>query len=347
MKNRKSRIQNRKSRAFTLLELLIVMGIILVLVGILVPVASQVRKAVYSTNTKQMIQRLESGINAYYSDFGAYPGPFANGQLKPFTAVAPVLTVALTYTPNLPTPPAIPAASAPTSSENMFVGLSGGLRITGSPVITQFVYDSNVGTINSGPGNLNPGNIKRYSGYVAIQSNETSFGIKNPIQPTNASGVWNVAAGTLVGDTPIPEVLDKYPDPLPMLYMRANRGTSSFYSDRTTYNAHDQQTQYQHAAIRATYTGRLRPQNLPWSFDTASFPVDSTRDNVNVTIATVTQQTGNAGSVSPGAFQYFGNPASSTTGTAQHANKDGFILISAGPDGIYGTRDDITNFRAQ
>ena len=53
------------------------------------------------------------------------------------------------------------------------------------------------------------------------------------------------------------------------------------------------------------------------------------------------------------AFPYFQNRAiPPSAGTeplnlrSQPHNKDGFILISAGADRVYGTRDDITNFGA-
>jgi len=40
------------------------------------------------------------------------------------------------------------------------------------------------------------------------------------------------------------------------------------------------------------------------------------------------------------AYPYFQSPESPNTAR----NKDGFILISAGKDRVYGTNDDITNF---
>ncbi len=53
------------------------------------------------------------------------------------------------------------------------------------------------------------------------------------------------------------------------------------------------------------------------------------------------------------AFAYFANKATTPTNvtsgdyinnTARPRSADQFILISAGPDGIYGTADDITSF---
>ncbi len=40
------------------------------------------------------------------------------------------------------------------------------------------------------------------------------------------------------------------------------------------------------------------------------------------------------------AYPYFTDPNNST----QPRQKDGYILICAGPDGVYGTEDDITSF---
>jgi len=48
------------------------------------------------------------------------------------------------------------------------------------------------------------------------------------------------------------------------------------------------------------------------------------------------------------ALPYFKNPTLNPYGTSNAAgvprNRDSFILISAGPDRIYGTLDDITTF---
>src|SRR6187200_2999400 len=78
-----SAIRDRKSAmaGFTLVELLVVIGIIVLLVGILLPVVSGIKKSAYGAASAQQIQRLTSAIEAYSADHRAYPGPLSNDQI--------------------------------------------------------------------------------------------------------------------------------------------------------------------------------------------------------------------------------------------------------------------------
>src|SRR5215831_13873706 len=77
-----SRALTPSRTAFTLLELLVVMGIIVLLAAILVPVVSQVRMKGYVTTTEAQMQCIAAAVQSYYHDFKAYPGPIANSSLS-------------------------------------------------------------------------------------------------------------------------------------------------------------------------------------------------------------------------------------------------------------------------
>ena len=62
------------SRGFSLVELLVVIGIIALLVGILIPVVASVRRAAYDASTKATISALQNACTRYQTDFRAYPG---------------------------------------------------------------------------------------------------------------------------------------------------------------------------------------------------------------------------------------------------------------------------------
>lgn len=66
-----------KKSAFTLVEMLTVITVILILLGLFSPALSRVRSRARIEKAKAMISSLEVGVNMYYTDFGDYP-PEAN-----------------------------------------------------------------------------------------------------------------------------------------------------------------------------------------------------------------------------------------------------------------------------
>ncbi|HDY65299.1 MAG TPA: type II secretion system protein [Phycisphaerae bacterium] len=67
-------VRKRKSRAFTLVELLIVISVIVLLVGILTPSLYKARSITYNTRSKAALHELSAGALAYQKDTGYYPG---------------------------------------------------------------------------------------------------------------------------------------------------------------------------------------------------------------------------------------------------------------------------------
>jgi type II secretion system protein G len=62
-------------RGFTLIEMLVVIGIILVLMGILLPSANRAYKEANRNSMRADLQTIEQALEAYKSDFGDYPRP--------------------------------------------------------------------------------------------------------------------------------------------------------------------------------------------------------------------------------------------------------------------------------
>ena len=63
----------RGERGFTLMELLVAMGIIAVLAGLLIPVIGAARRNAATKATKALIERIKLACSAYSGDFGDYP----------------------------------------------------------------------------------------------------------------------------------------------------------------------------------------------------------------------------------------------------------------------------------
>jgi prepilin-type N-terminal cleavage/methylation domain-containing protein len=264
-------------RGFTLIELLVVIGIIAVLMGILIPVVAHVRQSAYAASTQSQLLVIQAGIEQYRQTFEAYPGPLADSQLKPLTA------------------------AGPTSSENLIFGLLGGW----DPATNNY----NPALVGGGPASQNPLKAQRYQPFV----DPTSAGL-DPIKSGNAWVPWsngahaNVSYPAKFTDTAAPEFVDRFPDALPILYIRTHVGATNVVT----------------GFPNPTGTPAYDPQQLfPYNFPDLKTPATATPPNTDF--------------ANP--QSYFGTLADITV----PRQTDGYLLISAGMDRIYGTGDDITN----
>jgi prepilin-type N-terminal cleavage/methylation domain-containing protein len=134
------------AKAFTLVELLVTIGIIAVLLGLLFPVVGKLRENANAASTSQSISTLQAAIQQYWTTFNAYPGPVPIGG---FGGI---------YTVQAPLP------ATPSSSEELVLALRGGLTLNvGSKVLGFNLNDVGRGTLS-----LNPGNPKRYVDFGGV-----------------------------------------------------------------------------------------------------------------------------------------------------------------------------------
>jgi type II secretory pathway pseudopilin PulG len=66
-------MSNINRKAFTLVELLVVIGIIIILIGILLPVVTRMRRSAQITGQQLDFQTISSALESYKADFGDYP----------------------------------------------------------------------------------------------------------------------------------------------------------------------------------------------------------------------------------------------------------------------------------
>lgn len=331
----------RRRGGFTLIELLVVIGIILLLAAILMPVVSSVRKAAYNASTQSQMQRIMTACQSYYHDFNSYPGPVANTFLSGGSAT--------TADPLAPTN----VTGKITSSENLVLGLLGYLdlpKTAGLPPAYNAGGQTNM-KLPPGPPphdvlSLNPLHPARYS-YIDYSADELSAGNMTNAEPFNTLAPGSTAPGQQApSDSNVPEFLDRFPEHLAILYVRAFPGGSATPLVTGTDTTGGTTVQYNFNELK-DYVSIIRastPANNPGFYRFTNANLMKLRNtfynNGNGNLANDEAIPYNGFySATPAAGQsfYFNNP---NIGGAAVRGKDGFLLISAGVDRTYGTIDD-------
>ncbi|HMO25633.1 MAG TPA: type II secretion system protein, partial [Tepidisphaeraceae bacterium] len=163
-------MKHQKQAGFTLVELLVTIGIIVILVSILVPTISRVRQSAYEADSRAFLASLQGAIEQYHTDFRAYPGPLPQTAIGPGAFATGQLEV-IYPDPNNPTNYPVRDAQAGTgrgvtASENLTLGLLGGLRArrSGDPGSAPLLVDAR--DIGKGAFSFNPANPKKYNAYI-------------------------------------------------------------------------------------------------------------------------------------------------------------------------------------
>jgi prepilin-type N-terminal cleavage/methylation domain-containing protein len=294
-------MSNRHRRGFTLVELLVVIGIIALLIGILIPVVANVRKSAYVANTKNLMQKISAAITSYQLVFRSAPG------------VMPNLAYDFDYTSASPAPVAASTQFVNTGgeynyftqSEDVVVALCGGLTKDFTTANSKLNYDSKY--LGQGPTSFNPLNPDKKTAFIAADPADLS---PPDVRLGDLSNGLNQG---FVKDTKVPEFMDKFPEGRAIIYARANPGAangSATTAATIISPGYNPAYHYNYKAI-APYL----------NFDDANEPLNNKKSPT----------------ILPEVNSYFTSEQSSTT--AKYAGT--YILISAGADRKFGTADDI------
>jgi prepilin-type N-terminal cleavage/methylation domain-containing protein len=320
IRNPQSPIRN----GFTLVEMLTVIGIIVLLVSILLPVVSAVRVKGHQADTMALLSRIASGAESYNADFGSYPGPLSNLQIRNAAA----------GTIKMKTGGGDINLAKVTMAENFAIGLLGGLYYDTAASAVQFDADR----VGNGPDSLNPRAPKKGRAYM----DKVSLTNRDP----DTAKLWDYRDDADdADDSQLPEYLDKFPDAMPILILRAKRGANGVAS-----NTLDPALQEQYDLNQIIgYTdkrigiGREAPADDEFKPTVPTTPADKVRHGLRTVnrVATIQDPSPGMGLVYSYPYDLYGlmrHPSISMG--SQPRQKDGFMLISAGADRIYGTKDD-------
>ena len=366
-------------RGFTLAELLVVIGIIALLVSILVPMIGKVRILGQTADTSALIRAIDAACQTYYQDHRAWPGPLAANELgidaatKTPSVVLPAVKagtdgfyrVALMDDPTL---------QGVTGAENLVLGLLGGLV----PDIAnpgQILYDP--AAVGRGPVKLGGRTPGAHSLYLDIGDRDLSMHAiaDEDVAFANGSGSEGLRWGRFVdgaaaaADSIIPEFVDRFGSPLPILYMRARatgritdaNAATDIVGDDPSANPVFLHTEIDSYVAPNASGASIGAKTAPEPYHVSGTPVPGTIPPYHglqldvypggVTAPNPATVQDLRDMMSKGTNNWYTYPydarayllSPSAVGARQG---DRYVLISAGPDRVYGTDDDVTNFGA-
>jgi prepilin-type N-terminal cleavage/methylation domain-containing protein len=308
---------------FTLVELLVVIGIIGLLIGLLLPALGKVVQRAKSTQTTGTMQEFAKACDSYFQEFGEYPAAVPEEYL--YTTATGTAMNGDTDFPQI------------TAAENALLALMGGYRVTSDADYSTFTgqelsfgtgpnaFKIKIEATKMGEGPYKNG--KKYDAFYAPKGRE-----------------FGKAAGQLNEVIALPDLIDAWGAPIAFIKQQRSigplvtRGANPGQFERTGMLAYLKSTQL--GDFSADQTEALPKKTAKGSvLNTAESPSASNpADARNLTLGQFIRHPGlnaqsltGSGSVSVTERIWAGTP------------RGKYFLFSAGPDGIYFSRSQFTD----
>ncbi|NNM88129.1 MAG: prepilin-type N-terminal cleavage/methylation domain-containing protein [Phycisphaerae bacterium] len=285
----------RRSAAFTLVELLVVVSIIALLLGLLLPAILWAQKDAYITATEADMHALSLGLDQYHADFGMYPNSsIVDGTTGAYGG-------------------AIPEGAGYEVMAEALLGFLPG-QLDGAPASDPGYTSSATVTLNQTQGFAMKPYKKVYGPYMSVTATNI-FMVAGTSATSPAQYYFTDAFG---------QAATTNAQLLPILYFSANTNPAG-----TTKSGNTSPT-----IFGDYYTNSSGSADVPGIFNAGddNNPPGPTAGAVPASLAP-----------GPGFLNLIGNTSQDNlvdTGETI-TGSDGYLLVSAGPDGAYFTADDI------
>lgn len=320
------------ARGFSLIELLVVVGIIALLVGILLPSLNKARIRARDVSVRAQLRGYEQGLEGFHNDFDMYPPSSLRDPASGAQIADPIGH-------NWPPAALNRVMYGAHYLARALVGadLQGYAEPGAAPDAN--LYDTDTSTTTGKP------SYPRFGPYIEMDQNRFTIVRDLDTDAQMQTLIWNRLDPGLTmppaGDRPGEYMFIDEAYRFPILYYRANSLEKKIIADGTT-----EPGIYDHLDnVYFTGDGSSTPG---WHFKTKPHLVAKPGDPT---------ATGPPTDPEPSGFKdtfigYIYNrqvwqntaDASNMSGRLEPVKKESYILMTPGNDGIFGTQDDLTNF---